>query len=68
MDRITAIIGRVFLGLITALGTWLPVNALAVSWLGEGPTATLLGLVAAAAGAWAGATVTPEPLAPLPAL
>lgn len=68
MDRTAALIGRVFLALITALGTWLPVNALAVSWLGEGPTATLIGLVASVAGAWAGATVTPEPLEPLTAL
>ncbi len=56
MERVITVTARLVLALVTALGTWLPVSAIAVSWLGDGPAATLIGLVAAAAGAWAGAT------------
>lgn len=64
MERVFTIMTRLLLALITALGTWLPVNALAVSWLGDGPAATLLALTAAAAGAWAGTTADLTPLEP----
>jgi hypothetical protein len=64
MERLFTVTARLLLALITALGTWLPVNAIAVTWLGHGPVTTLLSLTAAAAGAWAGATADLTPLEP----
>ncbi len=66
MERFITATVRLSLALLAALGTWLPVSALAVSWLGDGPAATLLSLAAATAGAWAGATATADALEPLP--